>query len=233
MGNYSKEEIDFVSSNFKTMPYKRMARELGIGLTKVKNICKTLGLKRSPEEINYFRNLTCFKKGHIPPNKGIKGIRISPATEFKKGHLPHNTKHNGCIVIRGKKSTGEKYKYIRVAQSNWKLLHRVLWEKHYGPIPDRSVIRFKNGDSLDVRLENLMLVEKLDNAKLNHNYEKSRETHKRLWREGKMLTDNRVAGFIARNNRELKEELMHYPELLELKRKQLKLKTEMEDARRK
>ena len=33
-------------------------------------------------------NKTSFKKGHIPWNKGMKGIHTSPETEFKKGERP-------------------------------------------------------------------------------------------------------------------------------------------------
>ncbi len=43
-----------------------------------------------------------FEKGHIPWNKGIKGLHLSPSTEFKKGHLPANTKYDGCLSLRKK-----------------------------------------------------------------------------------------------------------------------------------
>lgn len=36
------------------------------------------------------RNSGSFKKEHIPWNKGLKGIHLSPSTEFKKGHVPAN-----------------------------------------------------------------------------------------------------------------------------------------------
>lgn len=36
--------------------------------------------------VNSLKNLTYrLPKGHIPWNKGLKGIHLSPATEFKNG----------------------------------------------------------------------------------------------------------------------------------------------------
>jgi hypothetical protein len=43
---------------------------------------------------------TCFKKGYIPWNKGIKGIHFSPKTEFKKGVTPWN-KGKKCLHCTG------------------------------------------------------------------------------------------------------------------------------------
>src|SRR3990167_3751136 len=39
-----------------------------------------------------------FKKGHVPWNKNMKGLRLSPQTEFKKGNKPWNA---GIKTTRG------------------------------------------------------------------------------------------------------------------------------------
>ena len=45
-------------------------------------------------------NKTSFKKAHIPWNKGMKGIHLSPKTEFKKGEYPPTYCRVGTIRKR-------------------------------------------------------------------------------------------------------------------------------------
>jgi len=149
---------------------------------------------------------TEFKKGIIPWNTGRKGVHYSPATEFKKGHVPASMKYDGCISVRVKRTTGEKYKFIRISKNKWVQYHRYIWEKHYGKIPEGMIVRFKNGNSLDVRIENLEMISKNENLIRNRNYN----------------TDKMIAGYITRDP-ELKKLVVLNPHLLEIKRLQLKL----------
>lgn len=140
------------------------------------NKAHSLGLKRGcnigNENLKIHGNKTRFKKGHVSWNKGLKGIDIGgKETQFKKGHLPHNTRSNGEISIR-KDKTGREYKYIRISLGKWKLLHRVIWEKEKGIIPDGMIVKFKNGNSLDCDIENLYLCSRSKNMDANtiHRY---------------------------------------------------------------
>jgi len=116
-----------------------------------------------------------FKKGHTPANKGIKMSaevreRIKH-TWFEKGHEPHNTKHDGYISIR-KDSHGRPYAHIRISKGKFDLLHRHIWERHYDPVPEGQIVAFKNGDTSDLRIENLELITREENMLRNtrHNY---------------------------------------------------------------
>ncbi len=122
-----------------------------------------------------------FEKGHIPWNKGIKGLHHSPSTEFKAGHLPANTKYNGYLSLRKKSKKDEKYYYIRISQAKWVLYQRYLWEQKYGVIPEGMLIAFKDGDSLNCKIENLEMISKIENMKRNKNYKKMAKTMKALW----------------------------------------------------
>ena len=122
-----------------------------------------------------------FIKNHIPWNKGVKGFRPSKETEFKAGHLPANTKYNGCISLRSKSKTNEKYYYIRISQANWVLYQRYLWEQKHGSIPKGLLIIFKDKDSLNCELENLEMISRIENMRRNRNYKKMAKTMKAIW----------------------------------------------------
>ena len=99
-----------------------------------------------------------FTKGHIPQNKGKKMsaeiyAKVAP-TMFKKGNTPVNHREVGSERVNV-----DGYVEIKVAEPNkWKLKHRVLWEQVNGEIPAGMNIQFKNGNSQDVRIENLYLI---------------------------------------------------------------------------
>lgn len=173
------------------------------------------GIRVSPE--------TEFKEGHIPWNKGLKGLRMSPATEFKKGHLPHNTKCDGFISIRLHKRTNTKYKYIRIIQGTWKQYHHYLWEKEHGPIPQNHILRFRNGNTLDCRIENLELISRAENALRNINRKKAAETMRMIWACKYFDSDKYIAFTLAPLDKKLQGKILKNPELIKLQRENLKL----------
>lgn len=73
-------------------------------------------------------------------------------TMFRKGNLPHNTKYDGALSIR------DGYYYIRLAKAEWKELHRHLWEKENGEIPEGFNVVFKDGNRKNCVLDNLELI---------------------------------------------------------------------------
>lgn len=118
----------------------------------------------------------CFPKGHIPSNKGIKGIRLSPATEFKKGHVPANLKPLG-YERHDKRTDPEKenYTWVKVAEKNpytkaktrFRQKHILEWEKHHGMVPKGFNVIFKDGNTRNCAIDNLTLVSRAEHARLN------------------------------------------------------------------
>jgi hypothetical protein len=112
---------------------------------------------------------TRFRKGTVPPNKGKKqtefmskeAIEKTKATRFRKGLVPHNHKpigyerinRDGYIEV---KVRDEKY------TRNFELKHRLIWEKHFGPIPESHNIQFKDGNKLNCKIENLYMISRAD-----------------------------------------------------------------------
>jgi len=51
------------------------------------------------------------------------------------------------------------------------LEHRLVWEKHHGPIPDGMQVHHTNGDERDNRVENLQLVTPAEHRHIHAGYE--------------------------------------------------------------
>lgn len=106
-----------------------------------------------------------FKKGQISHNKGKKGIYYSGCEKgwFKKGNIPKNHK-----PVESERVSKDGYIEVKVAEPNkWRLKHRVIWEKIHGPIPSGKCIIFLNGRKTDVRIENLMMIDRKENVRMN------------------------------------------------------------------
>jgi hypothetical protein len=112
-----------------------------------------------------------FQKGQKVWNKGMKGLQIGgQATQFKKGTKPPNHKPAGTI------REVDGYFEIKVAEGmhQWRLLHRVIWERCNGPIPKGHIVIFLDGNTKNINIKNMALLTKAENMKRNtvHNYPK-------------------------------------------------------------
>jgi hypothetical protein len=173
---WTLNETLYVVNHYPHERTANIAKALGRSEKSIYMQAKLRGVKKSSEflksEASGRRNVlseksksTRFKKGHKPFNKGKKRseymdkevIEKVKKTQFKKGHEPKNTKYDGALSVRKSHDT-HPYVYVRVSKARWRLLHRVLWEKHYGPIPKGHNIVFKNRDQFDIRIENLEMV---------------------------------------------------------------------------
>lgn len=142
----------------KMMTTKQAAEALNVPHFSVKNACHKYSIK--------FYNAGFFKRGHRAWNKGIKKpYKGGEATRFTKGHLPHNTRKDfDTRICRDK--CGKDYKMIRISLGKWEYYHRYVWTLHYGH-PGKNIIRFKDGNTMNCDIENLMLITRGENARLN------------------------------------------------------------------
>lgn len=158
-GVYNKDLADQVNKKFGTNfnavsmgGFKnRLGVKSGIDATFMK------GVRRSPA--------TEFKKGHVPINKGTKGMFPGQggATRYKKGHVPHNYRPVGS-----ERCNVDGYWEVKVADpKTWKLKHVLLWEEVNGPVPKGHCVVFLDGDKNNLSLDNLALISKATNARRN------------------------------------------------------------------
>jgi hypothetical protein len=151
---------------YLSTPVKTLAKIIGKSDTFTNTRLRQLGLIIPRKIIEKRKRDSRIKKGNIPPNKGKKmdqSVRDRIRhTWFPKGHLPKNAKHDGYVSIRID-SNGHSYAHIRTSQGKFDLLHRHIWCQVNGEIPDDKILTFKNGDSSDIRIENLELITRKEN----------------------------------------------------------------------
>ena len=124
-----------------------------------------------------------FEKGSIPANKGKtwdefmspESQAASRRTTFKPGHLPHNGGTPvGTIRLRHghrNRPGSHPYYWQKVAEPNvWRMKHAIEWEEHNGPVPEGRMVTFANGDTLDWRIDNLILETKAQHAVKNRHH---------------------------------------------------------------
>ena len=199
---FTKQEDNFLKRNYKKIPAKRMSVMLNRTESTARQRMKLLGIIVPPEIVEKFRKKSQFKKGQEPPNKGKKwseymsreGMRNSRKTTFKKGQRTHNEKHDFDITVRNDK-TKTQYLFIRVAKGKWVPLLRYNWEKVNGPIPKGMNLIHADGDRMNCRASNGLL---LTNAELMQ-----RNTYHRYPKE--IATAIQLSGALTRQiNKHLK-----------------------------
>lgn len=105
----------------------------------------------------------CFEKGHVPANKGTKGLYNvgGNKTSFKKGEAPINIDPVGT-----EKMLSDGYIWVKIDNQsnvpkgvNWRQKHRLIFEQHHNiklTKEDRCV--FADGDRTNFDIDNLILV---------------------------------------------------------------------------
>ena len=121
---------------------------------------------------NIISGLDCrFKKGHVPANKGKK---MSPeqyekckATMFHKGNVPANHMEVGEYTHTTDGYLVRKVKEDGTQKERFELVHRKVWEEHYGSIPEGKMVSFLDGNKDNCDIDNLVLIDNKENLELN------------------------------------------------------------------
>jgi hypothetical protein len=122
-----------------------------------------------------------FQKGHVSCLKGKK------LPWLKRKNPEYNRKPIGTLRVNN-----GGYNVVKVADDPavWKLAHHVIWEKAHGAIPAGHVLIFGDGNSRNMRLENLLLVSRKELATMNRNGLITADRD--LTKAGKLVADIRL-----------------------------------------
>lgn len=167
---WTKEDDEFLTREWSNtrMFANGIAEALGVTIQAVRSRANALKLPRRPKELAAIAGKISsnspgakehqFKKGFVPANKGKKMppevYAKCAGTMFKKGQNPINHREVGSERI-----DRDGYIMIKVAEPNkWKLKHRLVWEQANGPIPKGYNIQFRDGNKLNLDIDNLYMI---------------------------------------------------------------------------
>ncbi len=171
-----KAELDLLRRLYHDTPTKEIAMQLGRKTSTVWQVAGKLGLHKSAELIareaaenmrrpDHGAKLHFFPKGHVPMNKGARrpgwAVGRMAETQFRKGEKPHTWLPLGSERLMDgylqRKMTDTGY-----PPRDWRPVHVMLWEEHYGPVPKGHTVKFKDGNKTNIAIENLELLSRAE-----------------------------------------------------------------------
>lgn len=217
-GLWSKEEEQFLRTHYPDLSNAELARLLGRRESQIKSKSDRMRLNKSKQYISAVNKApNAGKFGHRPPwNKGMKGVFFgSTFGQFRPKNKPHNDKGDGALSIRWEKDTGRPIIIYRVSAKKWIPYAHHVFASYYGEVPKGMIVRFRNGNRLDFRLENLELLSKRANYLRNSC--------------SVQLTDGFVVSTMLgkgsfEGRDEIKKALLEHPELIKTKRSIIQIK---------
>lgn len=214
---WTKEELDQFIGEYPDKFNTELAAMFGKNVKAIEAKAGALKLRKSPAfwaRLAERPNAGRFKEGQKSWNAGKKINVRNDGTRFKKGNVPHNTKADKVVTLRFFHDRPELF--IRVALGKWIRLAHYVFQEYYGEIPKGCVIRHKNENHLDCRLENLECLTKYENAIRNSGHVE--------------LTEGFVLKTLSRDRATRSAIQENLPELIELKRTSIKIKRALKNA---
>ena len=164
---YTAEQAEFIRSNAHLSRIK-IAEMFNEKFNETRS-AKSIQRWCSRHKLTGIENTGGFKKGNKPWNTGTKGAVKASKTCFKKGYTPANYRPLGSERIA---SSGHVLIKVDADNPRFVFKHRWIWEQENGEIPSGYNIVFKNGDKMDMRIENMMMVSHAELAFRNVKFSK-------------------------------------------------------------
>lgn len=151
---YTEEQIQFIREIAEGKHVEEIQKvfndkyKVDVTFKSIKGVMYRNGIKNKMQGVS-----TRFKKGQTSWCKGMKGLNLGGNKGwFKEGNTPPSHKPVGSETLK------DGWVMIKVAEPNvWRKKHHHIWEQEHGEIPDGMVLRFKDGNKLNVTLDNLFM----------------------------------------------------------------------------
>ena len=202
LSKFPEEVRDFIQENYKGRSNAELHRLICDRFGPVMTLSQVKTYKKNH---HFDSGLTgYFEKGCTPLNKGKTWDDFMPKESqersrkvcFAKGHVPHNHLPVGTVV-----KTTDGYMSRKIGEPNkWEYIHRATWERYYGPIPDGMCVTFKDGNTENCDISNLMLVTRAEHIRLNQNH--LRYTEPELTETGLLIAKVMTAAGKRKHNME-------------------------------
>lgn len=159
--SWTEDQLQTLKSLYPDHTNAEIAVIVGRSESAVSARASILGLRKDRQWMIMKSSGTAFRKGHVPSNKGrkwdeymsVEKQELARSTCFKKGQKAYNLKPVGY-----ERKVKGGYWEVKVAQPDvFKAKHRILWEEHYGPVPEGKIIVFIDGNRDNITIENLRM----------------------------------------------------------------------------
>ena len=214
------QQVQEILKDYPNLKSSVLAEKYQVPVEKIYSTAKRYGIKKS-EEFKLSDQSGLIKKGqHLAPGTEIKkGQRMMGPRRRNKTKLPHPTAwRKGNIGPLTAKDGEIRWRtvgwMIRINLNNWMFYTRWLWIQKYGEIAEGWNVVFKDGfsNSKD-HIPTIEQLECVSNAGLLNMNSGCEE-----------LTDGYVVSKLSHKNPILKQVFSKMPELIELKRNEIKLR---------
>jgi hypothetical protein len=166
---YTREQAGFIEEKYRQLPLSKVTAEFNA----------RFGTRKTERQIKAFTGnhrirsgrTGQFTKGQKSWNAGTKGVMKPNKGNFTTGHKPANLQPFGYERI----CPEDGYILIKVDEINpytgfrgW-FRHKqiVVFEQHYGPVPEGHIVRFKDGNKLNCDPANLFTLTRALHVRLN------------------------------------------------------------------
>lgn len=159
------DEIAILQQRYPDEPGVVLAREFNCSVVVVYRKAKSLGLRKSAAFLSSHQSGRLqagsqigingrFKPGIVPANKGLRRPGYAPGrmaqTQFKKGQRGNNFLAVGSERINSDGYLDRKVSATGYPPTDWKGVHRLVWEAANGPVPPNHAVVFRPGRSSTV-----------------------------------------------------------------------------------
>jgi hypothetical protein len=176
--HYTKNQIELIKLHYPNRPTMVVCRLIGRSMSGVHSKAAGIGIYKTEQARKKYGGSFKkgaqinprgqFKPGQKPWNAGVKGVMKKNSGSFKKGNVPHNTVPVGSTTWIKDNATGRRYKRVKIAMPNvWLFAHHLVWIAANGPVPDGCMVIFKDGNTENLHLHNLQLIERAENMAKN------------------------------------------------------------------
>lgn len=168
---YQQDEIDFIKKHYKGKSNEELTKMFNERFSdrEYRNLYQIKNLKR---KYNLNSGLTGrFEKGMVSHNKGKKISKeqyekhLQHLKENPNYFKPNNSKPIGTEVVKKDNNTI----YVKLANNDWKAKHILIYEQHYGKVPDGYIVIFLDQNKRNFDINNLYLISRAELMLLNSN----------------------------------------------------------------